>query len=93
MSIAEKLEIAREITRRNAEHIAAWKGETTIRTTEFFKTLKEAEGFRPICRDKEIYSLDKPGTVLAFISERDHAIYNECRNEAKGTRAVVIMYR
>ena len=62
-------------------------------TTEFFKTLKEAEEFKPICNYKEVYSLDKPGTVLAFISERDFAIYNECRNEAKGARAVVLMYR
>lgn len=64
-----------------------------MRTTEFFKTLKEAEGFRPICNDKEIFSLDKRGTVLAFIGERDFAVYNEHRNEAKGSRAVVVMYR
>lgn len=62
-------------------------------TTEFFKTLKEAEEFKPICVDKEIYSLDKRGTVFAFMCERDFAIYYECRNEAKESRAVVLMYR
>lgn len=65
-------------------------------TTEFFKTLEEAKAFKPTGIGgiyTEVYSLDKPGTVLAFISERDFAIYNECRNEAKGARAVVKMWR
>ena len=62
-------------------------------TTEFFKTLEEAEAFKPICSYKEVYGLEKPGTVLAFISEKNFSIYNEGRNEAKGSRAVVKMWR
>lgn len=65
-------------------------------STEFFKTLEQAKKFKPTGIGgvyTEIYSLDKPGTVLAFISERDQAIYNECRGEAKGSRAVVKIWR
>lgn len=65
-------------------------------TTEFFKTLEEAKAFKPTdIRGvyTEVYGLDKPGTVLAFISERDQAIYNEYRGEAKGSRAVVKIWR
>lgn len=61
-------------------------------TTEFFKTLKEAKGFKPICIDKEIYSLDLPGTEKKFRSEQNEAL-QYCRHEALNARAVVVMYR
>lgn len=61
-------------------------------TTEFFRTLKEAEGFRPICRAKYIFSLDKLGTVNEFKSWLNDAIASE-RKGLEGARAVVVMYR
>ena len=64
--------------------------------TEFFKTLADAEYWASHDmkhRYTEVYGLDKPGTVLAFISEKDQAIYNECRGDAKGSRAVVKLWR
>ena len=65
-------------------------------STEFFKTLEEAKAFKPTGIGgvyTEVYGLDKPGTVLAFISEKNQAIYNECRGDAKGSRAVVKIWR
>lgn len=61
-------------------------------TTEFFKTLKEAEGFCPICRSKYIFSLDKLGTVNEFKSWLNDAIASD-RKGIKGVRAVVVIYR
>lgn len=65
-------------------------------STEFFKTLKEAEsfaaGFNPKHVLAEVYSLDKPGTVKQFLQERDAAIAWE-RREADGARAVVAIFR
>lgn len=61
-------------------------------TTEFFKTLKEAENFHPICKAKCICGLDKPGTVREFKSWLNDAIASE-RKGLEGVRAVVIMLR
>jgi len=61
-------------------------------TTEFFKTLKEAEGFQPICKSRDIFSLDKRGTVKEFNSWLNDAIASE-RKGLEGVRAVVVMYR
>ena len=65
-------------------------------TTEFFKTLKEAEGFASAFNRKyvitEVFSLDKRGTVARFRSERDDALAWE-RHEALDARAVVCIYR
>lgn len=65
-------------------------------STEFFKTLAEAEYWAKHDMkhlSTEVYSLDKPGTVLAFISEKDNSLWNECRGDAKGSRAVVKIWR
>lgn len=61
-------------------------------TTEFFKTLKEAEGFQPICKAKYIFSIDKRGTAKEFKSWLNDAIASE-RKGLEGVRAVVVMYR
>ena len=66
-------------------------------STEFFKTLAEAEAFSPcgVCW-KEVYSLDKPGTIKKFKEYRDDAMFWEryrggfLENEA---RAVVVFGR
>ena len=60
-------------------------------TTEFFETLEEAEAFRPICADMDVYGLDKPGTVHAFIHERDWAM--ALGRVVDNARAVVKMWR
>ena len=73
------------------------KGDKTMEqflSTEFFKTLQEAETFKPcgVCF-KEIYSLDKRGTVKKFREYQDEAFFYG-RNEAYNARAVVVfMYR
>ena len=61
-------------------------------TTEFFKTLREAEGFQPICKAKYIFSVDKRGTVNEFNSWLNDAIASD-RKGIEGVRAVVVMYR
>ena len=65
-------------------------------TTEFFKTLKEAEEFalqyNPNHVLTDVYSLDKPGTARKFKTEQDDAI--ACgRCYANSARAVVVLYR
>ena len=61
-------------------------------TTEFFRTVKEAEAFQP-CGVvwKEVYSLDKPGSERKFLEERDDAISHE--RKISGFRAVVKIWR
>ena len=61
-------------------------------TTEFFKTLKAAEEFKPICNAKYIFSLDKRGTVTEFKMWLNDAIASD-RQGINGVRAVVVMYR
>jgi hypothetical protein len=61
-------------------------------TTEFFKTLKAVEEFKPICNAKDIFSLDKRGTVKEFKSWLNDAIASD-RQGINGVRAVVVMYR
>ena len=63
-----------------------------MKITEFFGTLTEAEAFRPVCSWKEVYGLDKPGTVNKFKDEQDEAIAWE-RYGAEKARAVVVFYR
>lgn len=61
-------------------------------TTEFFGTLAEAEAFQP-CGIvwKEVYGLDRPGTVQKYRDELSDALAHE-RN-IDGCRAVVKMWR
>lgn len=65
-------------------------------TTEFFKTLKEAEGFASQYNPKyvptEVYSMDKPGTARKFKIEQDDAIAWG-RYYVNWARAVVVLYR
>ena len=65
-------------------------------STEFFKTLKEAEGFasqyNPKCTPTVVYGLDKPGTVKQFRAEQNDAI-SWGRRESYSARAVVVLYR
>lgn len=62
-------------------------------TTEFFRTLKEAEEFKPICNLKNVFGKDKPGTVEAFKFWLYDAISYGREKEVKNARAVVVMYR
>lgn len=63
-------------------------------STEFFKTLKEANEFRPCgCRCWDVYSLDKPGTVNKFRAWQDDALAHDRYNEARDAHAVVVIYR
>ena len=65
-------------------------------TTEFFKKLSDAEHWASNDMKQyqtEVYGLDKPGTICAFISEKNYALFNEGRGEAKEARAVVKVWR
>jgi hypothetical protein len=75
-----------------AAHWRECKEDWKMATTEFFKTLAEAEAFQPICLGKDVFGLDKPGTVRKFREWQDDAIANE-RYYAEKARAVVVIYR
>lgn len=62
-------------------------------TTEFFKTLKEAEEFKPICNEKEVFSLDKFGTIRDFRMWHDEAVSCGRFSDGMDYRAVVVIYR
>lgn len=63
-------------------------------TTEFFKTLSEAEAFKPSrILGKAIYGLDKRGTEKKFREWRDDAIAFARYAETKDARAVVVIWR
>lgn len=62
---------------------------------EFFEKLQDAEYWASHDMKHlytEVYGLDKGGTILAFISEKNQAL-NEGREDAKGSRAVVRVWR
>lgn len=63
-------------------------------STEFFKTLAEAEAFQPArILGKEVYGLDKRGTAKKFREWRDDAISFARYAETKDARAVVVIWR